>query len=243
MTTEPSRWDEDISRTYLDLADVAIPGRREQIDVLLSLIPVVASGFTVVDVCCGDGTISEAVLDRFPAAHVIGLDGSETMREQARQRLSGFGERVEVREFDLPQFGWIDGLPPQVRCVISSIAIHHLDDEEKRGLFGKIVPRVETGGAFLIADIVAPASDLVLKSHREFWGRAAREQSLALTGSESLYQRAVSEGWGYYDDAEHDEMDKPSRLYDQLKWLEEAGLGDVDCFWLRGGFAIYGGYK
>jgi len=35
----------------------------------------------------------------------------------------------------------------------------------------------------------------------------------------------------------------PYRVFDQLKWLEEAGFSAVDCFWMRAGHAIYGGYK
>lgn len=242
MTTERG-WTEDTSRVYLDLADVAIPNRREQVDVLLSLVPATASEFTIVDVCCGDGAISEALLERFSSARVIGFDGSETMREKGRARLARFGDRMDIREFDLPNLRWVDTLPQQVRCVVSSIAVHHLDEDGKRALFHAVAARIEPGGALLIADIVAPVSDLVQRSHREFWGRAALEQSLDLTGSEELYERAVAEGWGYYDEAEHDPLDKPSLLFDQLKWLEEAGFSAVDCFWLRGGFAVFGGYR
>lgn len=241
MTAEASGWSEDTSRTYLDVADVATPGREEQREVLVSLIPASDQPFTVVDLCCGDGTLCEAVLNRFDAASVIGLDGSETMLSEARRHLAGFGGRAELRIFDLPAFDWLDALPSSVRCVVSSLAIHHLDAEGKQTLFRALRPRIERGGGLLIADVVAPVSDLVRKSHRAAWDRAARNQSLALTGSESLYDRAVADGWGYLD--EEDGVDKPSQLFDQLKWLEEAGFGAVDCFWMRGGFAVYGGFR
>ena len=29
----------------------------------------------------------------------------------------------------------------------------------------------------------------------------------------------------------------------QLRWLEEAGFSSVDCFWMRAGHAVYGGYR
>lgn len=240
---QTDRWDEDTSRTYLDLADVAVPGRREQIDVLLSLVPARGDEFTVVDVCCGDGTLSEALLDRFSGARLLALDGSDVMRDEARQRLARFGERAEVREFSLERQQWTELIPESTRCVVSSLALHHLDDAGKRDLFRALARRLERGAALLIADIVAPASDIVRKSHRETWARAAREQSLALTGSDSLYQRTSNEGWGYYDGVADDQIDTPSRLPDQLKWLQQAGFREVDCFWLRAGFAIYGGYR
>ena len=47
--------------------------------------------------------------------------------------------------------------------------------------------------------------------------------------------------WNYY--RHPDPVDQPSRLADQLAWLSEAGFALVDCFWLRAGHAIYGGYR
>jgi hypothetical protein len=40
-----------------------------------------------------------------------------------------------------------------------------------------------------------------------------------------------------------DDIDKPSRLLDQLKWLEQAGFADVDVYWMLAGHAIFGGRK
>ncbi len=40
-----------------------------------------------------------------------------------------------------------------------------------------------------------------------------------------------------------DESDKPSPLYHQLQWLEQAGFVAVDCFWMQAGHAVYGGFK
>jgi hypothetical protein len=102
--------------------------------------------------------------------------------------------------------------------------------------------RIEPGGAVLIADIVAPLSERIKRAHRQAWHRAACRQSEELTGSSKTYDRAVEEGWAYYA-VEEDEVDKPSPLYEQLKWLEESGLSAVDCFWMRAGFTVYGGYR
>lgn len=40
-----------------------------------------------------------------------------------------------------------------------------------------------------------------------------------------------------------DPVDKPSRLMDQLLWLEQAGWRDVDVYWMRAGHAMFGGRK
>jgi tRNA (cmo5U34)-methyltransferase len=38
-------------------------------------------------------------------------------------------------------------------------------------------------------------------------------------------------------------MDKPSPIFEQLKWLETAGFTAVDVYWMQAGHAIYGGQK
>ena len=243
MSDPAPAWTEQNSRTFIDIADVAVPDRREQLGAILSLIPAdVSDGFTVVDVCCGDGRLSEAVLERYPRSEVLALDGSEIMLSVASKRLARYGGRAMVRAFALDVGGWTEELPSPLRCVVSSLGIHHLDEGQKRDLFSRLARRIEPGGAILIADIVAPVSEHIKSAHNEIWHRCARRQSEELTGSLATYDRAVDEGWAYYA-VEDDEVDKPSPLFDQLKWLEEAGLTIVDCFWMRAGFAVYGGYR
>jgi hypothetical protein len=38
-------------------------------------------------------------------------------------------------------------------------------------------------------------------------------------------------------------MDKPSGIFEQLRWLAAAGFTAVDAYWLQAGHAIYGGQK
>ncbi len=241
----PSGWTEADSHTFLHLADVAVPGRREQMEVLLSLVPAAPDEpFAAVDLCCGEGLVSAGILERFPRARLLALDGSETMLAHARERLAPFGGRAQAQRFDLDRpDGWLDALPSPLRCILSSLALHHIHDEAKRALFGRLASRLEPGGALLIADVLAPASDLARRSFAAAWDRIAREQSLSLTGSLDTYERAVAEGWNAHAEAEPVPGETPSRLFEQLQWLQDAGFAAVDCFWLRAGFAVYGGYR
>ena len=52
-------------------------------------------------------------------------------------------------------------------------------------------------------------------------------------------------GWNHYaePEPEPDSIDKPSSLFDQLKWLDAVGFTDVDVFWMKAGHAIFGGRK
>jgi len=52
------------------------------------------------------------------------------------------------------------------------------------------------------------------------------------TGAFELFKR---EGWNTFWYLDPDDIDKPSLLFDQLKWLEAAGFVDVDVHWMLPG--------
>ena len=240
----PDVWTETDSRDFLDLAEIAVPAREEQMQALLALIPAERDeAFALADICAGEGLLCERILKNFPKSRVLALDGSDLMREKAAARLAPFGERAEVRAFDLDAEGWTGGLPSPLRCAVSSMALHHLEGRRKKAVFRRLAERMEPGGALLVADIIATTSEFVRRSFAVQWEALARDQSLTITGSLDAYERAVGEGWGpkWLTEPELGEM--PYRVFEQLKWIEEAGFSTVDCFWMRAGHAIYGGYR
>lgn len=235
-------WDEESSTEFIELGDVITPSRQEQLDLVVSLLPADASDrFSVVDLACGAGSLTEAVLRAFPNSHVLALDGSSTMRERAAQRLSRYRGRVEFADFDLRAHDWLDNLPADVRCFVSSLAIHHLDGGEKRSLFRDLSAALPPGGGLFIVDLVEPVNRRAWTAYGDAWDAVVQQQSLEQTGSPASYERFRA-GWNHYRDPDL-EFDKPSGLFEQLQWLVDAGLNEVDCFWLRAGHAIYGGYR
>ncbi|HET9014057.1 MAG TPA: class I SAM-dependent methyltransferase [Thermomicrobiaceae bacterium] len=237
----PGRWSEENSQTFADIGDAVTPSRTEHLSLLASLVPASPDGaFVAVDLACGTGALSAALLERFPACRVIALDGSEMMLVEAGRRLARFGSRVELRPFDLFDDGWLGDIPGGVRCFASSLAIHHLDGDQKRRLFRRLAARLDPGGALLILDLVEPVNRWAWAAYAAAWDAVVREQATALPGGEVLYARFRAE-WNHYA-APDLEFDKPSPLVAQLRWLEDAGLEAVDCFWLRAGHALYGGY-
>jgi len=243
MDAEPvTGWREEDSRSFIDYGTVYTPSRQEQMSMVASIVPAQREErFVAVDLACGAGLMSAALLERFPGCTVIGLDGSQVMLDATRDNLSAYGDRVELRIFDLRRTNWLERLPPTVRCFVSSLAIHHLDAPEKQALFTGLASRLEPGGALLIVDLVEPVNEYARRAYGEAWDAAVRDQSLRLTGDLASYDR-FRDGWNHYVTPDVD-FDKPSGLFEQLEWLREAGLSQVDCFWLRAGHAIYGGYK
>ena len=75
------------------------------------------------------------------------------------------------------------------------------------------------------------------------WDEAVRRRALELAGDLAPLEVFRRERWNFYADPEPDPLDRPSPLFDQLRWLEEAGFQAVDVYWLKAGHAIFGGRK
>ena len=241
MSQEQSNWSEEDSALYRELAAVAVPRREEQLASLVALLPFGRDeSFYVVELACGEGVLSAAILDAYPNARSLALDGSASMRDATSARLSGYGERAEVSGFDLASDDW-RGVMDGADAVVSSLALHHLDADGKRRLFADVARRTSGRGALLIADIVEPLSQQAWAYNADVYDLAAKLRSHAETGSYELYERLIEEEWNFFRFPEPTEL--PSPLFDQLAWLRDAGFVGADCFWLLAGHAVYGGSK
>src|SRR5918998_4045774 len=87
------RWQETDSETFVEYGSYFIPDREVQTDIICSLIPPASDEARMLDLCCGEGVLTYALLERFPECRVLGYDGSETMLDTAKAALSIFSER------------------------------------------------------------------------------------------------------------------------------------------------------
>jgi len=235
-------WSEADSRHFIEVGRIHTPARAEIGETILDLIPAETDEpFLAVELGVGGGWLSEAILTRFPASRVVGLDGSPTMLRETGARLRPFGDRFEPRPFRLEDRAWLADFAPSARCFVSSLVIHHLDASGKRTLYHDLYARLEPGGAVIIADLVAPRGERERRCLARWWDAEVERQSLTFTGDRAVYQRFVDDHSNWY--TYPDPMDRPSAVSEHLAWLAEAGFSEVDVFWLRAGHAIYGGYK
>lgn len=234
-------WTKNDSELYRQLAAIAVPARAEQLATLLTLIPYGKSdSFKVIELASGEGYLSAAILEAFPNAEVLALDFEASMRAATYERLQSYAGRFQVDSFDMLQDNWYSKLNG-ADVVISSLCIHHLDGEGKRNLFDAVHKKLSEQGVFLIADLVLPQSNQAKELFATTWDKLAEVASIERTMARDIFQLFVDEQWNYY--RYPDDFDKPSPIYDQLRWLDEAGFNIVDVFWMQAGHAIYGGYK
>ena len=235
-------WTEADSRRFIDQGEIYTPNRDEIRETILDLMPArPEEPFLAVELGVGAGWLSEAILERFPAARVLGLDASPTMLQETGSRLQRFAGRFELREFRLEDRSWLQALSQEVRCFLSCLVIHHLDGPGKQQLYRDLHGHLEPAGAVLIADLVAPRSEWARRATVKAWNAEVKRRSLALTDSLEAYRQFVDRQWNCFEYP--DPVDMPSAVPEHLAWLEQAGFDGVDVFWERAGHAIYGGYK
>ena len=235
-----SDWTEIDSSTYREIADVAVPRRDELSRMLLAAIPFTADdAFRIVELGSGEGKFARALLESFPQATLLAMDGSESMRELTGARVAAFGDRARVRAFDVATVEWWDVLFG-ADVVVSSLCLHHLNDAKKQYLYKAVADRTSPRGALLIADLIEPMHPASRRVAAAEWDASARAQADAL-GRPELFARFGETEWNHvrFPDA----SDHPSALFHHLVWLRHAGFPSVDCLWLYAGHALFAGFK
>ena len=235
-------WSEADSETFIDYGRYYVPEREQQIETICGLIPDPPPPAHVVELCCGEGLLSHALLERLPNATVHAYDGSPKMLAHTRSRLAQFGDRFDTTRFDLAAADW-RAFPWPLTGVVSSLAIHHLDGPGKATLFADVARALAPGGVFVVADLVEPTSEASRRIAAKAWDDAVRRRALELDGDLAAFETFQADGWNHFSAAEPDPVDMPSPLKSQLDWMEAAGLRDIDVHYLKAGHAIFSGRK
>jgi SAM-dependent methyltransferase len=193
-----SEWQKpEHANAYLRRAD-SIPQRDVGEATLLEELPKEVR--RVLDLGSGNGRLLDLILNGHPKATGVALDFSPTMLTVLREKFA-FVRGIEVIEHNLGE-----RLPPMGNfdVVVSSFAIHHLEDERKRGLYAEIWRLLEPGGVFCNLDHVASES------------AAAHQRFLDAMGTKP---------------GEEDPSNKLLNVRTQLTWLRAIGFIDVECLW------------
>lgn len=202
-----------------------IPDYAQMMEALVSALPFRKEALIQgIDLGCGTGTVTQAVLNTFPNAQFSCLDIAENMIRMARLKLRN---HPNVR-YLVGDFSNFEG---RYDVVVSSLALHHLmTEDDKRQFYRRIYGALLPGGAFYNADIVLGSSQFLQESYMRQWRAFMRRQ---------IPDREMEEKWI----PKYESEDYPARLMDHLAWLAEAGFSDVDVVWKRSNFAVYGGLK
>lgn len=177
----------------------------------------------VLDLGAGTGLLSLLVSAAVPSSHVTLVDAAAGMLAVADEQLTARGVRHDTVVADLRE-----PLPAgPYHAVVSALAIHHLDDQDKADLYRRIRGVLAGGGVFVNAEQVAGPTPALDRRYDEVW--VASASALGATAGELAAAR------------ERMAFDRPAPVEAQCEWLREAGFTDVDCYYKSWRFAVFGG--
>ena len=109
-------------------------------------------------------------------------------------------------------------------AIISSLSIHHLEDEAKQALFSRIFQLLKPGGVFVNADQVLGETPFLDGLYRSDWVAKIEATDLSQEALQAAYERT--------------KLDKMAPLDAQLGWLRDSGFKDVDCVYKSYNFVV-----
>jgi tRNA (cmo5U34)-methyltransferase len=133
--------------TYLEMVRAEVPDYEELQDVIAGAAGETAAT-TILDLGTGTGETMRHVADRHSSARLVGVDESEQMLAAARAVVPRADLRVARLQDELPD-GPFD-------LVVSALAVHHLDPDEKAALFRRVAAVLAPGGRFVLGDVIIP---------------------------------------------------------------------------------------
>lgn len=219
---EENWFDDAFVAEWLDRQTQRAGERERRFAMIRALIPRTRDEpFRILDVAGGDGWLDERLLQEFPHASATVLDGSPEMVRRAEARLRPFGDRGRVVQADLMGPDWSATAGGPFDVIVSTIAIHNLEDPARvRELYREVYELTADGGLFLNFDYVRAAHPSL--------GRVFQRAS---TDPDAGFM--VVRGYRSY----------VGSVAEHLGWLREAGYFPADCFWRELRVALFGGFK
>ena len=211
---------------YLARAD-RLPFRADGERVLVDDVGTALPG-RVLDLGCGDGRLTALMLASYPDSTAVATDMSPPMLDTARARFTG-DARATVLSYDFR-----NALPfdEPFDAIVTSLAVHHVEDDRKRTLYAEIAAALRPGGVFCNLEIVASPTQVLHDRWRNEMGAHGEPAEHA---PHDHGHDAVA--------ARDDPADRLCALEPQLAWLREVGLIDVDCIWKWRSLALVRGMR
>ncbi|MEG4589659.1 class I SAM-dependent methyltransferase [Microcoleus sp. MOSTC5] len=215
-----------------------LPKYDEMLDVLTACIA--SANHRILELGCGTGELTLKILQRYPSAEIVAVDYSPRMLDFARAKIESAGYAARWTGIEMDFGEWANNpnlsssLGDKFNACISSLAIHHLEDEMKLKLFQRIRESLNTGGCFWNADpLLAESAAMkdIYQAAREDW---------ALNQGETLAQIRANVGtsvsYGYSN------PDRLATLSAHLEMLVSSGFETVAVPWKYYGMAVFGGF-
>jgi len=206
---------------YDSLIRRAVPTYDEMMDITLEYMP---PGRTRgLELGCGTGNYTLALVSRFPGCRWTTVDASEEMVDLTRARLAAAAPDAAV-ECVVGRFEELALEPGTFDLITSCISLHHV--AEKADLFARLRVAMRPGGSLCFSDQLTGAAPRVADRHWDRWIEHCRSPGHC-TEEEVDHLVEHSEAHDHYE---------PLAAY--ADYLRRAGFEAIDCVWRDGMWAV-----
>jgi tRNA (cmo5U34)-methyltransferase len=148
------------------------------------------------------------------------VDLSEKMLDIARLRFEGL-PNVSIEQADFTTF---EMEISSYDAIVSSLAIHHLTNDNKRLLYNRIYQALKPSGLFVNAEQILADNDFMQSLYHSQWCNKIEHSTLSRQEISASYERI--------------KLDKRATIAAQLNWLKDAGFSQTDCLYKYYYFAV-----
>jgi tRNA (cmo5U34)-methyltransferase len=205
---------DQLSSEYTELISKCVPRYDEMLFNLFCYLPEGWQPKRILDLGCGTGNVTAAILVNFPDAEVHALDLSADILNQCKER---FKENATIH-YHQQDFSALNFPENHFDLIVSSIAIHHIPDEQKMNLYQKIHQILKPKGIFEFADQTRGATEEIYQKHISRWKAAAFELG------------STPENWAMWM-KHQDEHDYHTEVSWHLEQLKALNFETVDILW------------
>jgi tRNA (cmo5U34)-methyltransferase len=210
---------DDIAAQYDQQRRDLIPCFDDFYNTIINLIDSPIKDLRILDIGAGTGLLSWFALQRYPKSHITLIDISEDMLNVAKKRFEGYGN-ISYIKADYSNYAFAENYD----AVISSLSIHHLNDEEKGKLYKTIYNILNNDGRFINGDLFLSRCSSLDTYFHELWVRKIEASALNPKEKEGAYSRM--------------KLDQPSTLDATYVLLEKAGFKVVDLIYRYYNFGV-----
>lgn len=220
--------------------DLMHPRRVKMVEIALEILPFESSfSFLALELGSGTGYFTQKVLEKYPNARIIAVEGAESMVELSRERLGELKKRINFRTGDFRNLNNMLADNEKGNLVFSSYALHHLDKNEKFEVIRKINDFLLPGGWFINADLIISESPEIEERTQKIRVNGILKRAAGKDERFSDYKKIRK----FLDGLEESEGDKPLTINEDLQILSDTGFKNPAIFWLEYREVVYGAIK
>lgn len=242
---------ENMANSYDKMCQTLVPGYDMMQNTLIDFLKFEnMEDIILLDLGAGSGIFIEKILKEFPDSICYYLDFSDDFIAVAKEKLQKYDDRVTYIKSEFSD-SWETDITKKPNVITSTSAIHHINHENKRKLYGKCYNILqENGWIFNIDEMKSTNEDIHLKN-LYYWVYHAQRQKETLSEDELNLYNGWMEKFDSWKQRNIDNIHLPKKEGDdihesflvQLDWLNEIGFVETDIFCKYFLWGMIGGKK